>query len=663
MMADYYAGSASSTVLSAGTSEGVNRVLPVSWWVVEGCYSACSATNPGYTYTDAGGVTQTQPTMHDLGYDATGRLTSVRDPLANDTIAHGTRSETAALELRTVFSYDSTGRVKTVKGPEPTPGGARKASSYRYFPLVGQTKINRDGFVPSEGRDYFRWVVYDTRLRITSDRDPAGLKTRYDWNDKDQLVATIDPTRLKTVYGFDHADRATDVWGPAPEGDFDPATNRPRGDASVPHSTTAYDEGLKGLATALWSNPYLAGSPARHTTTFHVTGDNIGRDWGASPPVSPNAGGQWSVRFSGEVTLGNAGPHQFHARTKGVVRMWMDDTLLFTQASDADPDPTRWLTTPTGSFTSTTANERHRIRIDYQELNANAGLEVYWTRPDSATGRIGGSKLSPRYGLVTSTVDPDGKATSTEYRDDANKIGPEHGLATASIVDPAGLALRTSTTYENPALGGYLRRVAKTMPSGSRSSFGYYGETEAPLADQCNAGATTPQGGALKQSMGPDPDGTGPALARVEQFVHDSAGRRVGVRKGDTATIDSATWSCVLFDGRGRMRSETFAAHGPAAPKRQVFYQYAAGGDPLTTNVVETAVDDAVERVTTVVDLAGRPVIYRSPGHTTTTAYDQLGRVSTVNGPVGAQTFTYEPATGRADQTMLDGVVLGGCRL
>ena len=46
------------------------------------------------------------------------------------------------------------------------------------------------------------------------------------------------------------------------------------------------------------------------------------------------------------------------------------------------------------------------------------------------------------------------------------------------------------------------------------------------------------------------------------------------------------------------------------------------------------------------------------PGHTTTTAYDQLGRVSTVNGPVGAQTFTYEAATGRADQTMLDGVVL-----
>lgn len=40
------------TYLWLSFAEGVNRVLPVSWWVVEGCYLACSAG--GLIHTRAG---------------------------------------------------------------------------------------------------------------------------------------------------------------------------------------------------------------------------------------------------------------------------------------------------------------------------------------------------------------------------------------------------------------------------------------------------------------------------------------------------------------------------------------------------------------------------------------------------------------------------------
>jgi hypothetical protein len=69
----------------------------------------------------------------------------------------------------------------------------------------------------------------------------------------------------------------------------------------------------------------------------------------------------------------------------------------------------------------------HRIRIDYQQRGTNpARLRV------SAPGAI----FKPRYGLLTTATDPDGKVTRHTYL-------PEAGLETATIADPAGLNLAT----------------------------------------------------------------------------------------------------------------------------------------------------------------------------------------------------------------------------
>ena len=52
---------------------------------------------------------------------------------------------------------------------------------------------------------------------------------------------------------------------------------------------------------------------------------------------------------------------------------------------------------------------------------------MYWTPPGQATVAVPGANLSPRYGLVTSTTDPDGKVTKTEY-DTEPADGPEPEL-------------------------------------------------------------------------------------------------------------------------------------------------------------------------------------------------------------------------------------------
>ena len=44
---------------------------------------------------------------------------------------------------------------------------------------------------------------------------------------------------------------------------------------------------------------------------------------------------------------------------------------------------------------------------------------------------------------------------------------PWLGQATASTVDPAGLALKTAVSFEQPGASGWLRRLTRTLPGGT----------------------------------------------------------------------------------------------------------------------------------------------------------------------------------------------------
>jgi RHS repeat-associated protein len=171
----------------------------------------------------------------------------------------------------------------------------------------------------------------------------------------------------------------------------------------------------------------------------------------------------------------------------------------------------------------------------------------------------------------------------------------------------------------------------------------------------CSVPSSTPQAGKPKRITSPDPDGTGPEASGVKEFVYDSIGRQVGRRLGTTATINTAAWACTAYDARGRVSSESWVGTA-TAPARTVTYLYAVGGNPLINSVSDTVWGSA--GVTATADLLGRVVSYSDIyGDTTTTSYDQVGRVTNVNGPGGDRVQSYTPE-GRPGTLQVDGVTM-----
>ena len=584
--------------------------------------------------------------IFDLAYDSLGRLTDVRDPLAVDAVAAGVRPDDA--NSRTQITYDSTGRVATVTQPKPTPTTPRPVRTYSYNASGRTGSVSVAGFTPTVG--FAKRARYDERNRIVERTDSAGLSTTFAWDDSDRLISETDPGQLRTTTIYDHTGRPIKTHGPAPASSFE-ADGTPKPTATVPTETKVYDGGIAGLAAAYWTNPYLAGGPALHDTGLGA-GGALDKDWGAAPPVTPGTGG-WGARYSGYLIVTTPSAYEFQVNTKGSrAKVWVDNKLVVDH-DQAEP-ASGWATT-TGTATNLSAGY-HRIRVDMVDTAGPSGLQVLWKPSSGSFAVVPGAALSPNYGLVTSVADADGKVTATEYSDPPSGIGPHHGLVTATVADPDVLNLRTTTAYESPGPGSFLRRVAKTLPAGNGWTTEFYGATEGPVASVCGVSAGTPQGGMSQRITGPDPDGAGPGRARVEEFVYDVLGRRVGRRLGTEATVDSAGWECTAYDLRGRMLSRTWPAHGSAAA-RTVNYIYASGGNPIVNKVVDSSW--GTSSVSMNVDMLGRTRDYTDIwGNVVSTTYDQAGRQTSTTGPLGTLTQNYDPATGRATTTVLQGNTL-----
>ncbi|MFJ2535631.1 hypothetical protein [Microbacterium maritypicum] len=131
---------------------------------------------------------------------------------------------------------------------------------------------------------------------------------------------------------------------------------------------------------------------------------------------------------------------------------------------------------------------------------------------------------------------------------------PWLGQATAGTVDPDGLALTTSTTFEQPGAAGWLRRLTRTLPAGgvavapatAKTTSTYYGDLEnAPAV--CGIPSGTKQYGMAKSTTGPTPASGG---AITTEYAYDAWGRAVATKStGDT------DWSCTGYDARGKVVS------------------------------------------------------------------------------------------------------------
>lgn len=286
---------------------------------------------------------------------------------------------------------------------------------------------------------------------------------------------------------------------------------------------------------------------------------------------------------------------------------------------------------------ATVATGTHRLRVDYQELNGNASMSLW----ETASGtNIPAAQLSPRYGLVTSTVDPDGYQTKFEYQ------YPELGLQTAQVQDPAGAALRTEMVYEPAGTGGFRRLIQKRLPAvaaaaGTGIVYDYYAQSGSTnfATNTCPTGGTNiNQGGALRKKTSVDPDGAGALAAQTEEYVYFGDGLLAASRKNS-----EANWTCFTYDNRGRLLTKAVPAFGTAVA-RTVTYSYAVSGDPTVLKISDNSTSTVVTNpaITTTTDWIGRTLSYTDAlGRVTTTTYDDpSGRVASLVGPGTYGTLT-----------------------
>ena len=216
----------------------------------------------------------------------------------------------------------------------------------------------------------------------------------------------------------------------------------------------------------------------------------------------------------------------------------------------------------TYTVTSDRQNKPVPISIDLTQSSGTTSIDLRWCAPSTTcTGEVSvpGDKLNARYGLVTRTIDADGHTTTTEYDD------PALGLVTKTHVDPSGLNLISSNTFETAGTG-YYRQTSYRLPKDNGTTTTdtqvdktYWGDTDTnpggtnSAAADCGTTAGVNQAGMLKTRQGATPSSGHGANNRVtDEYVYDLAGRTVAHKaSGD------AHWECTHYDARGRVSSTT----------------------------------------------------------------------------------------------------------
>ncbi len=445
----------------------------------------------------------------DMSYDSLGMLTGIRDVLANDAVAAGVRANDAS--VLTELTYDDLARVTSVKAPAPNTGATRSTHSLEY--LVNSSKKHISSATEPNG--YTQYIEYDNLLRTTKACDVAALCDLSEWHaTKDLPLSTTDETGLKSTTIYDDDDKPIHQYGPAPAAWFN-ADRTPQAAyiAQTPHTQTNYDEGIVGAAVAwhdyrrpgtepgvLYSAPKLHATGLTPATPGLMTADLV------NAPITPSPGMQGiGLSATGKLRLPN-GTYYINVETADGVRVWVDDQLVVDSWQDSA------FRTVGNTIGFTVANNAvKRFRVDTYRRPGVTGTFNMLLRQENGWGWTNDwtSSLSPNYNLATSTTISDSTLGDSTTKTNFG-TNPELGLAQSSSVDPTGLNLTTTNTYEaQGATDGYLRQLTKTLPGGGTTNYAYYGSTET-RDNPCTTGTEAyKQAGFMKLKTEPDPDGPG----------------------------------------------------------------------------------------------------------------------------------------------------------
>ena len=575
----------------------------------------------------------------DLGYDAAGRLATIRSTTANAAIAAGVLSAagiTAATpanpNVLTEITYDSRGRVASITRPAALVAGsatipARSARAYAYGASEGTFTVTEPGTTGALGTT----VSNPADFLISSNTDSLGLKSTTTWDASRQLPLTETlPGGFVTKYEYDASGRIKTKIGPttAPASAAAPRTT----ETYDTHTTTTGRAPTTGLLATYWAGASMQGAPAGADVgpaTNGVTPTTLQYNWTAIAANHP-----FAARLEGTIMVPPGGISQITAGS--ATQLWINGV----SCPGACP--------PSLNLAEHKAGAMLQIRIDVaSSASGIAAVHVAWTPTGKASTSIPSTALHPMLPNPTATAVRDqisSGSTVTELTSDVAYSASDP----SEIVSARSASHAVSTRqYEAwaPQSGHYTRATGATNAGGHHWTTTYYAKGEAP-AVAC-PGTAADQRGYVKTHT------TSGGLTTTNAY--DISGNLVGTQDNGGAK------TCTAYDAVGEVISVTTTGAGDAASTVTTHYESIADHNPLLART--TYPGTTYGATTTAIDLLGRAIGATDTwGTTTTITYDKDDQpvsavVTTAGGESTTLTTTYN-RDGSIHTISRDGTVL-----
>ena len=574
-----------------------------SWTMVEDGQETLSFSANGQlnSMSDINGETTT------FGYNSSGRLVKVTD------------SSGKSLS----FTYDSRGFITKVVDP------MGRSTLYDYNSNGQLTKVTLpDGSTYSYG--------YDTQGQMTSLTDPLGGVVTNSYNSKGQVISQINPLGEKTTWSYENLSNCSVMVS-----------------VGSSQGVQAYQSGGGGMALGgtCDSGPYsAAGSITTITGPTGIEEQQVYR-YGTLISVTKDYGGpraatwRYQVDPSSDEVLAAEGPDG------RVTKFTYDAAGNVTSVTD-----------PSGNTTTTTWNAfdeplstTNALGVSSTRTYNSHGDLISISQPVTATltSTATYSYANPSHlGEVTSFISPNGSVTKYSY----NSSGQ-----VTSVTTPNG----STTTYTYNADG---QITSMTSPRGNLKaanasaytttySYNSAGELISVSGPLGTTSYVYDPGGLLSSETAPD--------GSVTAYSYDLGGHLTSTTSAyGTTNAATTTYS---YGPRGNMISDTNPlgettsyVYGPLGNLDSVTnplgetttYKYHKDGLLLSTTEPDgTLVDSSYNK-----DAELASISYPGTSITPTTySYSPTGDVTSVSGPTGTQSFTYDLADMVTSTTGVDG--------
>ena len=139
-----------------------------------------------------------------------------------------------------------------------------------------------------------------------------------------------------------------------------------------------------GLKATYFGDAALGGSPLLTRT------EAVNFNWGTAAPAAAVPGDNFSVRWTGTVTVPTSGNYRFRTLSDDGVRLWVGGTQRINNWTD------HATTTDTSGSIYLTAGQRVALQLEYYERSGGAVMQLQWQQPGffSSYGAIPASRLN-----------------------------------------------------------------------------------------------------------------------------------------------------------------------------------------------------------------------------------------------------------------------------